>query len=144
MQPKSKHASKALTLALHCRVHSKICNKCRTLLNCMKGGGGDVALVFKVQRQSYKRDNYNRETYCLICHSPDNLIQERRTLQASTYLKKDNSSHSQFQAFKTFNKSSRLRNSSKFQLAALRWIHREHSSIRLYRLFQKRHLFYRL
>lgn len=28
----------------------------------MKGGGGDVALVFKVQRQSYKRDNYNRET----------------------------------------------------------------------------------
>lgn len=101
----------------------------------MKGGGGDVALVFKVQRQSYKKDNYNRETYCLICHSPDNLIQERRTLQASTYLKKDNSSHSQFQAFKTFNKSSRLRNSSKFQLAALRWIHREHSSIRLYRLF---------
>lgn len=86
----------------------------------MKGGGGDVALVFKVQTQSYKRDNYNRER---LIASPDNLIQERRTLQASAYLKKDNSSHSQFQAFKTFNKSSRLRNSSKFQLAALRWIH---------------------
>lgn len=33
----------------------------------MKGGGGDVALVFKVQRQSYKRDNYKRER--LIAYS---------------------------------------------------------------------------